>query len=306
MSAMERGLMTIGELARRCDVPVKTLRFYSDEGLLPPTERTRSGYRVYAEAAVLRLDLIRTLRDAGLGISAIRAIFARELSLGEALRLRLRAVEAHVASLQQVAAALRAALRSEPDEDDVRRICTVTRLTNDERMSVLARFLEQVSEGVSAEEAWKRDVMAANLPRLPDEPTPAQLDAWIELAELVQDEGFVAAMRASAGESWGAGFDLAAYQRVSEEAVSAARGLLDRGVGPDTAEGEAVVDRMFAGMAAAMQREDDEGVRAEIRARLGRQDARVARYWELAMALQGQSAPPWPRVEWEWLVAAMR
>ena len=40
--------ITIGALARRSGVPVKTLRFYSDEGLLPPVGRTRSGYRVYA------------------------------------------------------------------------------------------------------------------------------------------------------------------------------------------------------------------------------------------------------------------
>lgn len=120
--------ITIGALARRSGVPVKTLRFYSDEGLLPPAGRTASGYRVYGEDAVVRLDLIRTLREAGLGIAAIKAIFARDLTLTEALRLRLDAVEAHIASLQHIAAALRAALRSEPTEADIRRLCTVTRL----------------------------------------------------------------------------------------------------------------------------------------------------------------------------------
>ena len=132
--------ITIGALARRSGVPVKTLRFYSDEGLLPPAGRTRSGYRVYAEDAAVRLDLIRTLREAGLGIAAIKAIFARDMSLAEALRLRLSAVEAHIVSLQQVAAALRAALRSEPDEADIRRLCTVTRLTTEERKAVIERF----------------------------------------------------------------------------------------------------------------------------------------------------------------------
>lgn len=297
--------MTIGDLARRSGVPVKTLRYYSDEGLLPPAERTRSGYRVYAEEAVLRLDLVRTLRDAGVGIAAIKAILARELALGDALRLRLRAVEAHVASLQMVAAALRAALRSEPNEDDIRRICAVTRLSDEERRSVIERFHARVAEGVPPGEDWKREVMAANLPRLPDEPTPAQLDAWIELAELVQDEGFVAAMRASAAEVWGEGFDLAAYQRASDEATTAARELLDRGVLPDSEAARTVVERMLAGLAAAMCQANDAALRDAVRARLTRQDARTARYWALVTALQGQSAPAWPQAEWDWLLAAL-
>ena len=55
-------------------VPVKTLRFYSDEGLLPPAERSRSGYRLYGDEALLRLDLIRTLREAGLGLDSIKKV----------------------------------------------------------------------------------------------------------------------------------------------------------------------------------------------------------------------------------------
>src|SRR5256885_16716746 len=58
-AAMKKQTLTIGELSRRTGVPVKTLRFWSDEGLLPPATRSRSGYRLYAEDATLRLDLVR-------------------------------------------------------------------------------------------------------------------------------------------------------------------------------------------------------------------------------------------------------
>lgn len=302
---MTRERMTIGELARRSGVAVKTLRYYSDEGLLPPAERTRGGYRMYAEEAVLRLDLIRTLRDAGLGIFEIRAILARELSLTDALQLRLHATLEHIVALQHVAAALRAALRSAPKEADIRRLCTVTRLTEEQRRSALERFVARVAEAVPEADAWKRGVMLANVPRLPEEPTPAQLDAWIELTELVQDEGFVATMRASAAESWGEGVDPAAYQAASAEATAAARAAIDQGVTADSATARGVVSRMFTGMAAAMQRRDDAATRAELRARLTRQDARTARYWQLVTALQGQTAPAWPQAEWDWLVAAI-
>lgn len=296
--------ITIGALARRSGVPVKTLRFYSDEGLLPPVDRTRGGYRVYAEEAVLRLDLIRTLREAGLGIAAIKAIFARELSLGEALELRLRAVEAHIVSLQQVAAALRAALRSEPNEADIRRLCTVTRLTTEERKAVIERFYARVSEGLPIDDDWKRGMIEASAPRLPDEPTPAQLDAWIELTEIVQDEGFIAAMRANAAEAWKPGFDLATHQRASNEAIAAARAMIDRGVPPDAEEARAIVDRLYVGLAAAAGQADGPAFRAATRDRFVKQDPRASRYWELIAVLKGQSKS-WKTEEWDWLSAAI-
>src|SRR5687768_13026792 len=115
------GEMTIGELARRAALPVKTIRFYSDEGLLPPSDRTEAGYRLYGETELARLELIRTLRDAGVDLPTIRSVLERDLSLGEALQLRLRTVEAHIVSLRRVAAALRASLRTDPDTDDLRR-----------------------------------------------------------------------------------------------------------------------------------------------------------------------------------------
>ena len=106
----KRERLTIGELSRRTGLPVKTLRFWSDEGLLPPATRSSSGYRLYGEDEMIRLDLVRTLRDAGFSLDTIRKVLRRDLSLSEALHLQLAAVEAHVASLQGVAAALRAAL----------------------------------------------------------------------------------------------------------------------------------------------------------------------------------------------------
>jgi hypothetical protein len=57
-------------------------------------------------------------------VTARKKVLRRETSLADALRLRLAAVEAHVASLQRIGAALPAALRSEPNEDDVRRWIT--------------------------------------------------------------------------------------------------------------------------------------------------------------------------------------
>ncbi|MDH6123110.1 hypothetical protein P3T39_000033 [Kitasatospora sp. GP82] len=44
-------LHTIGELSRLTGIPVKTIRFWPDAGVVPPTDRTPAGYRLYGRDA---------------------------------------------------------------------------------------------------------------------------------------------------------------------------------------------------------------------------------------------------------------
>jgi DNA-binding transcriptional MerR regulator len=305
---MAKEHLAIGELARRTGVPVKTVRFYSDEGLLPPVERTDSGYRRYGTEALVRLDLIRTLRDAGLGLEAIKRVLRREISLADALRIRLAAVEAHVASLQQVAAALRAALRveanREPNEEDIRRLCAVTRLSNEERRTVIENFYERVSEGIPIDEKWKARMVNASTPKLPDDPTPQQLDAWIELTEMVSDPSFVENLRRDAKEVWGK-FDMAAMRRAGEEATAAAKDAVARSVAPEAFEARAIVERFGEALAAAGGKPFDEASRKGMRDRFLRRDPRASRYWELVAILNGNPGVNSTVTEWKWLTAAV-
>lgn len=64
-------LMTIGRLARECDVPASTLRYWERVGLLKPSERTRSNYRVYSDDAVSRVRLIRVSQSLGFTVADI-------------------------------------------------------------------------------------------------------------------------------------------------------------------------------------------------------------------------------------------
>ncbi|WP_313551213.1 heavy metal-responsive transcriptional regulator, partial [Corynebacterium sp.] len=66
--------MRIGELAERAGTTAKTLRFYEEQGLLPPTERTPSGYRDYAPETVARIDFVHRGQAAGLTLAQIRQI----------------------------------------------------------------------------------------------------------------------------------------------------------------------------------------------------------------------------------------
>ncbi|HEU4577445.1 MAG TPA: MerR family transcriptional regulator [Polyangiaceae bacterium] len=304
---MSRPLLAIGEVSKRTGMPVKTLRFYADEGLVPPSGRSASGYRLYAEADVVKLELVRTLRDAGLGLHAIRSVLGRDLSLSEALRLRLGAIEAHITSLQQVAAALRVALRSEPTEQDIRRLTMVTKLSEEERKSLIERFQQRLVEGIPLDQKSIREKMAASAPRLPEDPTPEQLDAWVELAELMSDASFVEAMRDNTREVSLRGLDLTKLQSLNVEMGAAALLAQDAGTAPDSAGGRALVERYLSGLAELSgQRAEDPAFRDGVRQYFDRQDPRKTRYAQLVSILNG-SAPVSSMVAgWGFMVSALR
>ncbi len=66
--------MRIGELAEASGATTKTLRFYEATGLLPPAERTASGYRDFSRDTLGRLDFIRRGRTAGLTLAQVRQV----------------------------------------------------------------------------------------------------------------------------------------------------------------------------------------------------------------------------------------
>ncbi|NOQ62027.1 MerR family transcriptional regulator [Mycolicibacterium fortuitum] len=65
--------MRISQLAQRSGVPASTLRFYETVGLLP-AQRTDAGYRIYDEAAVDRLAVIRAAKQVGLALEEISGL----------------------------------------------------------------------------------------------------------------------------------------------------------------------------------------------------------------------------------------
>lgn len=66
--------MRIGELAEEAGTTTKTLRFYEDQGLIPPAECTPAGYRDYTPDAIARVDFIHRGQAAGLTLAQIRQI----------------------------------------------------------------------------------------------------------------------------------------------------------------------------------------------------------------------------------------
>ena len=127
-------MMRIGELAQRAGTTAKTLRFYEKEGLLPPAERTPSGYRDYEPDAVHRIDFVHRGQAAGLTLAQIRQIIDIRDSGGspcehvrDLLHTRLTEIEQQIAQLtalhDSIAVLRDAAAEPAPDTCDPGLVC---------------------------------------------------------------------------------------------------------------------------------------------------------------------------------------
>ncbi len=120
--AAEPPALKIGEVARRSGLPVKTIRFYSEEGLIHPSGRSEGGYRLYSEDVFAELTLIRTLKAMEIPLEDVRQILeARRsglctcASLQERIRRKAGEIEEKIAALRDLQAELDGLLRSWED-----------------------------------------------------------------------------------------------------------------------------------------------------------------------------------------------
>ncbi|MGF1464646.1 MAG: MerR family transcriptional regulator [Sandaracinaceae bacterium] len=67
--------LTTGDLARACQTTLRTVRFYEEAGLLCPEARSDGGHRQFADDELAKLQLIMDLREAGLSLNDIKALF---------------------------------------------------------------------------------------------------------------------------------------------------------------------------------------------------------------------------------------
>src|SRR3954454_12365412 len=111
---------TIGQLAALAGLPVKTIRFYSDSGVLPAS-RSPPGHRRYAEDALARLHLVRSLRDLDLDLPTIKHVLEGRRDLSGVLAAHVAALETRIQALRRQVVVLRA-VAGHPDEAARRRV----------------------------------------------------------------------------------------------------------------------------------------------------------------------------------------
>ena len=170
---------TVGELAKRAGLTVRTLHHYEELGLLQPSSRSEAGYRRYGEADVLRLHRVLALRDAGLSLKEIAPLLDGEAPqpLAAVLQAQIEQIEAQIEAQETLLQTLRnAAKRLELHGDggdavqvllDAMQIRRVhERWFSADQMRALRRSWEAISE-------TQRDAVELEWPRLTQEANAA-------------------------------------------------------------------------------------------------------------------------------------
>lgn len=94
-------MYTVGALARSVGLARSTLFYYDRIGLLTPSHRSATRYRLYGEEARARLETIRTYREVGLGLAEIRSLLeARGVRTAVILTERLERLNQEIARLR--------------------------------------------------------------------------------------------------------------------------------------------------------------------------------------------------------------
>lgn len=108
----DHGLIRIGELARRAKASVRTIRYYEEMNLLQPVARTDSGYRLYDQAALQRLETVKRMKLLGLKLDEIRFLMETyeeegvcgpvRQHLRELLQSHIQIIEGQIAELNNL------------------------------------------------------------------------------------------------------------------------------------------------------------------------------------------------------------
>lgn len=105
---MSEIILKIGQLARRTGLTVRTLRYYDEIGLLNPSKRMDSGYRLYGVEEIERLHNILALRQLGFSLEEIQSCLDNpEYSLDNIIIRQMKQVRQDIELKKQLYARLK-------------------------------------------------------------------------------------------------------------------------------------------------------------------------------------------------------
>ena len=98
-------MLTIGKLAKHCDMNIETIRYYQRIGLLRIPKST-TAYRYYNEQDIETLSFIQKAKDAGLQLSEIQELLTLELDdriqVRQVIEQRLEKIDQRIRELQSL------------------------------------------------------------------------------------------------------------------------------------------------------------------------------------------------------------
>lgn len=282
-------LLTITELARRSGITSRTIRFWSDAGLIPVARRSRARYRLYDAEALSRLELVHTLRELGLGLEAITQILQRDQTLAQAATTHIAAIDARMRALKLQRAVLHVVVRRAANAEETQLMHKLIHTSMHERRRIVEEFVTRAFADIpeSATGASIAHALRRLPPELPEQPSDAEVEAWLELASMLIDPAFTTRVRemalAGAAAHLPQPFDIAAVREHAGAALAA-------DVSPASPAAEKILERMLA---------NSPPLSAAERSALGLRlesyfDVRLERYWQLMGVLIGR--PPLPAI----------
>ncbi|MGY1945986.1 MerR family transcriptional regulator [Nocardia asiatica] len=186
------GLVTIGELSRSTGVPVRTLRFYCDDGILE-AKRSTGGHRLFDPAsAVDRVLLLRRLRALGLSLSAITDVLSGVASIADAVAAERAALDTELRTLGWRRASLRAVEDAPPAERAARLQLLAAVQDRDQARDRLVQFWQRLLTPLPS--GIFDGFVAMNIPDLTADPPPRQVVAYAELTAAITDPALSTAM----------------------------------------------------------------------------------------------------------------
>ncbi|MFE7901888.1 MerR family transcriptional regulator [Streptomyces sp. NPDC057424] len=299
-------LWSIGELAERAGATVKTVRFYSDQGLLPEAARSSGGHRRYGPEQLQRLQLIRSLRTLDLPLPEIRRILQDDpagRALENAVDGRLRRLGNEMRTLRWREAALEL-VRDCPPAQRAGRLRLLGALGSPPSTAPLARFWRTWLPPRMPSRATAAFLEVA-VPHPPDEPHPAQVLAFARLHAMTtapcpggrQPQPEVHRVAGARG----AALLYAGLAEAFELAAAHVRRTRD----PHPGE---ALDAYVAAYAGAYRSRDTRDFRRLLAATLAA-EPRLDQYWQLAAIVltpPGARPQPTPGSADDWLRAALR
>lgn len=73
----------IGEVAEAVGLSLRTIRYYDEAGLVPPSGRSSGGFRLYTDADIDRLRLVKHMKPLDLTIDEMRDLLTVRDRLGD-------------------------------------------------------------------------------------------------------------------------------------------------------------------------------------------------------------------------------
>ncbi len=112
---VDEGLLQIGQVAERTQLSIRTIRYYEEMELVVPSARTAGGFRLYTQADVERLALIKHMKPLEFSLEEMRDLLKLRDQLaaagrGERRRRLIDRMQMYVEAAEQRCEALRAQL----------------------------------------------------------------------------------------------------------------------------------------------------------------------------------------------------